>query len=171
MVPRMPRPSTKGLSLAVVTVAAALAGCAALVTPLPLADMLMPIQRAISTDAERLNQEAAAGDAQAQLALSIALAYGLGGRAVQPAEAAVWRSRALSARTYQPITQYTAAFNGQPSRVNIINIPQPAITPLQVKNIDRCLAVLTERISDAVACGDDDEGARLRSDWASASVR
>jgi len=163
MVPRMPRP----LTMATTALAAALgvAGCAALVVPVPIEELIAPVRSAASTDPVELERMALAGEPHAQLALSIVLAHGLSGRATDTIGAEHWRRRALSAATTVPITQYTAAFNGQPSRVNIINVRQAAIMPAQLAAIDRCVALLAGQGEDPRACGSGVDADALRQDW------
>ena len=162
------RSSTSLIRVGAVCVALLASSCATLVSPGP--ELLAPLDQALSGDLSRLTVAAEGGDAQAQLALAIVSAYGLHGQPADRRQAATWRSRALAQRRVMPITQYTAAFNGQPSRVNIIHVPVSAIPAGQIAVIDRCLASLK---SPAVAshglCGDRPEiEAARRVAWANA---
>lgn len=142
--------------------------CATLVSPGP--DLLVPLDQALAGDLSQLTSAAEGGDPQAQLAMSIVAAHGLRGRPADPRQAATWRSQALAQRRVTPITQYTAAFNGQPSRVNIIHVPVSAIPLGQIAVIDRCLASLKTRAAASMGvCGDTPESeAARRMAWASA---
>lgn len=142
--------------------------CATLASPTP--ELLAPIDQALSGDLQRLASEAEVGDPRAQLAMSIVAAHGLHGRPADLSQAAIWRGRALAHRRMMPITQYTAAFDGQASRVNVIHVPVSEIPLGQMAVIDRCLASLESRAIDLVgACGDTPESdASRRMAWISA---
>lgn len=101
--------------------------------------------------------------------MAIVAAHGLHGRGPDPLEAETWRAQALAQRRVAPITQYTAAFNGQPSRVNIIHVPVSRIPAGQVAALDRCLASLAGRAGSAGLCGRTPESdAARRSAWSNA---
>lgn len=135
-------------------VLAGLAGVvSACATIAPTAGMLAPLDRALASDLPLLREQAEAGDAEAQLAMSIVAAHGLRGRVSDAGEASFWLRRALANRRIMPITQYTAAFNGNPSRVNIIHTPVAVIQPGQVAAIDRCIDVLRGGTGAPGACG------------------
>ncbi|MNY26433.1 hypothetical protein D3C86_1602830 [compost metagenome] len=70
-----------------------------------------------------------------------------------------------------PIIQYTAAFNGQPLRVNIINVPTYDLTLAEATAADVCIAWLIGRLSSAEACGEEADAVRRQSLWAAASRR
>ena len=162
--PTLPR-STKSLVLAVVLVIGT-AACQSLVETIPLDQQLAPLYLALSQSPEVLRARAEAGEAEAQLALS--LVYTLERRHAPDAvsAAAMWRGRALAQRRFTPITQYTAAFNGQPSRVNIINVPVPVITTAQAAAIDACVeALMTDEGRQTEACGTNDAADERFANW------
>lgn len=113
-------------------------------------------------------QSGQVGDAEAQFALSLVWGHGLHGYPTNLSKAAEWRAKALSNRRFMPITQYTAAFNGQPSRVNIINVPTYDVTLAEATAVDACIAWLSGRTIAASACGEGTETARRRNLWAEA---
>ncbi|WP_295184582.1 hypothetical protein [uncultured Brevundimonas sp.] len=115
---------------------------------------------------DAVESRANSGDGQAQLAMSIVSMYGLHGRTPDIVAAGRWRDQALANRRFMPITQYTAAFNGSPSRVNIINVPVQTISAAQWQAVNRCLALLSGlAIGDITACGGADETRRRQADW------
>lgn len=79
---------------------------------------------------------------QAQLAMVIIVAHRLHGRVPDKDLAALWNIRVAQKGRVLPVTQYTAAFKGIPSRVNIINIAVPAVSNVQVSAVHRCVAWL-----------------------------
>ena len=141
-----------------------LGGCASVVSPTDTLGALGPVEAALTKDRHSLEVAAQGGDAQAQMALSIVLAYGLGG-SPSFSEAQTWRARAVQPRGTQPITQYTAAFNGAPSRINIINIPRYDISSAQIVLIDRCTGWLSGRAVNPAACGTLEASAALKERW------
>lgn len=161
------RRSTRlGAGAGLVLATAGLAGCQSLVTPVPLSQQLAPLDLALSEAPQVLEAQAHGGDGQAQLAMAIVSAYGLGGRTPNAAAASRWREQARSNRRFIPITQYTAAFNGSPSRVNIINVPVQTISPAQWQAVQRCVALLAgQAASDQNACGDAEETRKRRAAW------
>ena len=142
-----------------------LGACVGLGTPVDLASMLRPIEVASSRDPGVIRSEAQNGDGQAQLALWLVLSYGLGDVGASPVEAGLWRARALGSRGVIPITQYTAAFNGQPSRINIINVPRYDVPPVQLELIERCIAYLNSAIGDPSTCGGEERAQELSRLW------
>lgn len=136
------------------TLGALLAGCATTVQPTD--DALAPLDLALTGELPVIAQKAKQGDAHAQFALSIITAYGLRGHPVNPSTSAVWLSRAMDQRRVMPVTQYTAAFNGQPSRVNIIHVPVAVLAPAQVAVVEACVAALSRADPALASCGDTD---------------
>lgn len=161
-----PRRSTKAWAAVCLTAATGLSACQSLVTTVPLSEQLAPLDIAFSGAPDVLEGRAAGGDGQAQMAMAIVSAYGLHGRAPDILAAGRWREQAQANRRFMPITQYTTAFNGSPSRVNIINVPVQTISPAQWQAIDRCLALLSgEVVGGEAACGDAEETRRRQADW------
>lgn len=166
------RRSTRRLQiLAGAALAAGLGACHTLAASTPLVELLAPLDQALVEAPEGLERRATAGDAKAQLSLSLVLAYGLNGQAQDRAAADDWRRRAIASRRFIPITQYTAAFNGQTSRVNVINVPTYDVSPAQVAATDACAAWLSGRPSPLGACGDADEPAHRMALWQTAQER
>ena len=161
------RRSTRPWAGAAVALATAgLAACQSLVTTVPLSDQLAPLDLALLEAPEAIEARANSGDGQAQLAMAIITFYGLAGRRRDAAAADRWRGQARSNRRFMPITQYTAAFNGSPSRVNIINVPVQAISPAQWQAVERCIALIAGGdTSDQNACGDANEFQHRRAAW------
>jgi len=159
--------STKFSLVALVAAAALAAGCASMVTPMDAGTAFRPIELAATQSASSLQMRAEQGDAQAQLALSIALSHGLNG-VQSPDEGRIWRARSSQPRGYMPITQYTAAFNGQPSRINIINVPRYDVSSGQLAMIDSCIVYLESRSRDSAVCGGPELALRLSTIWANA---
>lgn len=147
-----------------------LAGCAGLVTPADPADLAEPVYLATTTAPAQLRALADHDDARAQQALSLVLAYDLNGGGLDPAASADWRMRSMRARGNTPVTQYTAAFNGQPSRVNIIYVPRYDITAQHDQFIARCAEGLAAG-DPLPVCGDAATTASLRPLWAQARRR
>lgn len=141
-----------------------LTGCAALVTPGDPADLAEPVRLAATADPAELRASAEQEDARAQQALALVLAYNLNGGGFDPTASTTWRVRSMIARGTTPITQYTAAFNGQPSRVNLINVPRYDITAQHDQFIARCAAGL-EAGDPAPVCGDTPTTEALRDLW------
>lgn len=149
-----------------------LAACQTLVTSAPLAELLAPLDVAMSEQPGTIEARAQNGDGQAQLAMAIIDEHGLQGRSPDRASAAQWRLRALENRRFMPITQYTAAFNGQPSRVNIINVPVQSISIAQWQAVDKCVALLSGVLTEASeACGDAERTLQRRAVWRQAAQR
>lgn len=69
-----------------------------------------------------------------------------------------------------PVTQYTAAFNGQPSRVNMIYLPRYEVTAQTDQLLARCAAGL-EAGDTGVVCGDAATTEDLRALWEQARRR
>lgn len=161
------KPLSTSRTAVVAALAALTAGCA---TSAPLsATTFAPLDLALAADPRALRDRAESADPEAQLAMSIIAAHGLHGRAPDLLEATVWRGQALTSRRSVPITQYTPAFNGQSSRVNLIYVPVNIIQPGQVTAIDRCLAALRGEDSVGSACGQTaDEAEARRRAWAAA---
>lgn len=159
------RRSTKAWA-AVCLAFSGLSACQSLVTTVPLSEQLAPLDMALSEAPDALEGRATGGDGQAQMAMAIVSAYGLHGRAPDILAAGRWREQAQANRRFMPITQYTAAFNGAPSRVNIINVPVQTISAAQWQAVDRCLAILSgEVVGDEDACGDAGESRRRQAAW------
>lgn len=138
----------------------------------PLAELLAPLDMAMSEQPEALETRARNGDGQAQLAMAIIEEHGLQGRTPDRASAVQWRQRAQESRRVMPITQYTAAFNGQPSRVNIINVPVQSISAAQWQAVDKCVALLSSLVvENPEACGGVDETQQRRVAWIQAAQR
>lgn len=163
---RLKRPSTSGLiSTAGLMLAVGLGACQSLVAPPSLSERLAPLDRALTSKPADLEAAAASGDAVAQFGLSLAWGHGLHGFPVDQNKAAEWRLKALANRRFVPVTQYTAAFNGQPSRVNIINIPTYDLTQAETMAVDACIAWLSGRTSATETCDEGPDVARRRSLW------
>lgn len=157
-------PSIKSVFVCVAS-SVTLAGCQTL--PVDVDGQLAPLDRALADRPSEIERSAGAGDVEAQLAMAILNGRGIRGYRIDELRAADWRQRALAARHTIPITQYTAAFNGQPSRVNIINLQVSAVTPGQLNAIDSCLDLLAgRRETVANACGSPEATLRRRSAWA-----
>lgn len=159
--------STRHLFLTAV-LAVGLSGCAALVTPGNPVDLAEPVRLATTVEPDQLRARAEQGDAQAQQALSLVLTYRLNGSAFDPSAAAVWRTLSLRPRGTMPITQYTAAFNGQPSRVNLIHVPRYDVTMQHDHFIARCAEGLHTGTLGNV-CGDQATTEALREMWVQAA--
>lgn len=108
----------------------------------PTDAVLEPLDLALSGSVAEIGARAETGEAEAQLALSIIFLNGLHGEPVQPQAGQVWRTRAAGQTRVMPITQYTAAFNGQPSRVNIINARVPVVDAGRLTALDQCVDAL-----------------------------
>lgn len=143
-------------------------GCQTLVADVD--SQLLPLDRALTARPADIESAARDGDVTAQVALAVLHGWGIRGYRVDPRAAEEWRERALAARHTMPITQYTAAFNGQPSRVNIINVQVPTVSAAELQRVDGCLQWLAGRSTgDANACGSPDQTARRRALWIAAS--
>lgn len=161
-----PQRSTRACVVVCLAAAAGLSACQSLVTTVPLSEQLAPLDMALSEAPDALEGRATSGDGQAQMAMAIVSAYGLHGRAPDILAAGRWREQAQANRRFMPITQYTAAFNGSPSRVNIINVPVQTISAAQWQAVDRCVAVLAgDAPSDQNACGDAGETRHRQAAW------
>lgn len=158
------RPHSIRRLFAPIALAAALASCAALVTPGNPVDLAEPVRLAATADPGELRVRAEQNDARAQQALALVLAYDLNGGGFDPTASAAWRVRSMGARGTRPITQYTAAFNGQPSRVNLVYVPRQDITAQHDQFIARCAAGL-EAGDPAPVCGDASTTEALRDLW------
>ncbi len=151
--------------------AVGLGACQTLVTTPSLSERLAPLDRALASKPAELEAAATAGDGEAEFGLSLVWENGLHGYPVDINKADEWRARALANRRFVPITQYMAAFNGQPSRVNIINVPTYDLTPAEAMMADACIAWLTGRTAAAEACGEEPDAVRRRDLWNAASRR
>lgn len=131
-----------------------------------LSEQLAPLDLALSGAPDAVEARANSGDGQAQLAMSIVSMYGLHGRTPDIVAASRWRDQALANRRFMPITQYTAAFKGSPSRVTIINVPVQTISAAQWEAVNRCSALLSGlAVGDITACGGADKTRRRQADW------
>jgi len=151
-------------------VAATLSACAIPLTDYQRDAALQSVRMATTAEPSDLLARAEAGDATSQHALSIVLRYGLNGERPDPEQAAYWRRQAAAARGTMPITQYTPAFGGAPSRVNILHVPRYAITEPELAIAEACAAALSEKRGDEV-CGDAETAAELARNWAGAARR
>lgn len=165
MIPTKLRSTRHALTSAILAIG--LSGCAAFVTPGNPADLAEPVRLATTANPGELRVRAEQNDARAQQALALVLAYDLNGGGFDPTASTAWRVRSMGARGTRPITQYTAAFNGQPSRVNLIYIPRQDITAQHDQFIARCAAGL-EAGDPAPVCGDASTTEALRDLWARA---
>jgi hypothetical protein len=165
------RPSTKAFAIALAAVGASLTACQGLVASAPLTERLAPLDLALRETPQALEPKATRGDGEAQLALVVVETSGLYGRRPDPVAANHWLALAQANRRFMPITQYTAAFNGQPSRVNIVNVPVQAVTPGQVEAIKACASLLTGLAAPSDSCGSEEELAARRTAWRRAGGR
>ncbi|WP_292045755.1 MULTISPECIES: hypothetical protein [unclassified Brevundimonas] len=132
-----------------------------------MSEQLAPLDMALSEAPDAVEARANSGDGQAQLAMSIVSRYGLHGRTPDIVAAGRWRDQALANQRFMPITQYTAAFNGSPSRVNIINVPVQAISAAQWQAVNRCVIWLSgDPAVTSAACGGPAEAERRKVAWA-----
>ena len=161
-----PHPSTRTWPALASALAFGLAACQTLIQPMSLSEQLAPLDVALLQSPGVIEAKAREGDGEAQAAMSIIHAYGLQGLKPDSVAADVWRRRAVSNQRFMPITQYTAAFNGQPSRVNIINVPVQTLSPSQWLAIDACLAELSDRDDwREFACGEEKERLQRHAAW------
>lgn len=121
-------------------------------------------------DQATLRAAADEGDALAELGLAIVLQNGLHGVEIDREAAAGWRMRAVTSRGSMPITQYTAAFKGQPSRVNVVYVPRYDVHPVQLRAVDACVAVLNGESMER-ACGSEAQTASMVTAWRAAKGR
>lgn len=149
--------------------AVGLGACQTLVTTPSLSERLAPLDRTLLSKPVELEAAAASGDGEAQFGLSLVWGHGLHGYPTNQSKAADWRAKALANRRFMPITQYTAAFNGQPSRVNIINVPTYDLTLAEATAVDACIAWLSGRTAADDACGGGQNTARRWTLWVIAS--
>lgn len=145
-----------------------LGGCQTLVPTTSLSERLAPLDRALSSKPVELEGAATSANAEAQFALSLVWGHGLHGYPTNLSKAADWRAKALANRRFVPITQYMAAFNGQPSRVNIITVPTYDVTLAEATAVDACITWLSGRASSNEACGIKTEAQRRLALWKSA---
>lgn len=136
-------------------------------TTVPLSEQLAPLDMALSEAPDAVETRANSRDGQAQLAMSIVTTYGLHGRTPDIIASGRWRDQALANLRFMPITQYTAAFNGSPSRVNIINVPVQTISAAQWQAVNCCVIWLSgDPAVTSGACGDAAEAERRKAVWA-----
>lgn len=143
-------------------------GCATLRTDMQ-GEFLAPLEAALALEPEELAQRVSDGDPGAQLAYAIILEHGLHGVEANVGAAHHYRREATAPRGSTPITQYTAAFDGQPSRINLIYVPIGGVSPAQLSVIDHCLADL--RAGRGGQCGKGDRADRIRGLWLASGVR
>lgn len=168
---RLKRPLTRRfIPTASLLLAVGLAACQTLVVTPSLSERLAPLDRALTSKPAELEAAATSGDGEAQFGLSLVWAHGLYGYPVDPNKAAEWRAKALANRRFIPITQYTAAFNGQPSRVNIINVPTYDLTLAETMAVDACIAWLAGRTASDGVCGDAQQATRRMALWKSSQL-
>ncbi|MDY6922447.1 MAG: hypothetical protein SWI22_00625 [Pseudomonadota bacterium] len=159
----------KALSLTSLLASCALAaGCATLGADVR-DDFLAPLEAALTPEPEDSAQRASDGDPGAQLTYAIILEHGLHGVEANVGAARHYRREAMASRGSTPVTQYTAAFDGQPSRINLIHVPVGGVGPAQLSAIDRCLADL--KAGRGEECGDGDRADRIRALWLASGVR
>lgn len=145
---------------------AALAGCATPAAP-PL--HLRAVALAAEASPEALRMGAERGDAEAQLALSLALAHGLHGLARDAVNAQAWRARATAPRGGSSVVAYTPAFRGHPSHVRLTPAPRPALSAFEAELAARCAEALPGPGDAAVAaCGPQADVGHLAEVWRSA---
>lgn len=133
-----------------------LAGCASL-SPQAIAQLNQPIETALTTPTPVLRERAEAGNAQAQLALSVALQLRPGSDNRDLSRH--WRMRAMAARGFTPLTLYVAGYKGHPSRVSTTLVPRYDVSSLQAVAIGACTRLLSgppadlTRALDQGVCG------------------
>lgn len=141
-----------------------LGGCA---TAMPSGSVVTltddPLLLALTAKATEIEAAVTKGDAAAQFAQSIILAHGLRGHIQDPAQAAVFRSQALSRRPGTTLTQYIPGINGQPGRVVPLVVQgATGLSPVLAQQSDACVQTLSRFGSDAMTFDpgswDDTEG-------------
>ena len=126
----------------------------------------------LEAPAADLAHRAGEGDARAQYALGSIYAHGLNGAPALPVLAEALRVQALGARGVTPITQYTPAFNGAPSHVNLIYVPRHDLDQARAAAVDLCLAALAEGREAPPVCRDESISAdQLAALWRAAKAR
>ncbi|KSB87929.1 hypothetical protein AS593_18615 [Caulobacter vibrioides] len=116
-----------------------------------------------------LQARAEQGDAVAQMSLSLAHRYGIGGAPIDDKLADALQRKATSQRGSTPITTYIAGLNGKPGRVSTIFVPRYDVSPATAAQNAHCGAVIAlgvEGESAREACGGPDSHAALRALWA-----
>ena len=154
--------------------AALLAGACASTIPLHTPDPVVAgiVSLAMTTPVRDLAIPLDAADAREQYALGSAYDHGLNGLPVFPVMAEYLHARALAARGVMPITQYTPAFNGAPSRVNIVYIPRHDLDQARAAAVDMCFATLAEGRETPPVCREDGVSAdQLAALWRAARAR
>lgn len=135
-----------------------------------------PIDIALSQRPEDLQKAATAGDAQAQLSLSIVLSQGLNGAPVDAAAAEVWRTKAGQPRGVRNANVYVPGTNHHPGSVMLISVPAYDVPLEQLIAVDACVVALNsppidmsglEKIARG-ACGGLDNYRRLLNAWTAA---
>lgn len=150
-------------SLTSLLVAGALvSGCATLRADVQ-DEFLAPLEMALTGTPDQLAGQAATGDPTAQIAYALVLEHGFHGVTPSWADAARLRDLAMAPRGTTPITQYTAAFDGRPSRVNLIYVPAGGISPAQLGVIRSCVSDL--QLAGGAGCGQGDRAQAIRAHW------
>lgn len=146
--------------------ALALTGCQTLApTGERAVTFLQPLILALEAPTDRLRDDAGAGDAFAQYALSIQLAEGLRGVAKNPDEAAVWRGSAFNVQTRQRVGLYAPSVNGGAGSTRVADLPRPVIIYYQTLVVDGCVDFLAGRTQDPRWCGGVVPAERFRAAW------
>lgn len=155
------------------TGAVVVANLAACATPQgeALIPRLKPIELALTQDLATLESRAGKGVAQDQLALALIYAHGLKGKRADREVAASWTARAVAQRGSTPLTMYTPAYDGKPSRVSLIFVPRYTLREFDVAVVERCVRALETSdpsTAAAMACGGPAEHDELRRLWTTA---
>lgn len=160
---------------------APLAACAALLAascastmPLNASDPVVAgiVNQALVTPFPDLTAALWSTDAQSQYALGSAYEHGLNGAPEFPLLAEHFHARALAPRGVTPITQYTPAFNGAPSRVNIVYIPRHDLDQARAAAVDMCFNALVEGRETPPVCRNEGVSAdQLAALWRAAKAR
>lgn len=156
-----------GLSAAPAAAGRSAADPGVAITPVAVAALEAAIGRR-----DLLTKSAEGGDPTQQLALSLAFEHGLGG-ARDPAQAEVWRARALAVpRRGRTMTTWRAGVNGEPGRVVTLAISRRPVGKLDVFFARSCAGLFVASGPEAAAdadrlCGPEAE--RLRALWGQAA--
>lgn len=164
----MKRTIKRSTSVTFLLAATLATACTTLTTDASVDSLLAPLQLALDRPLDELRAAATAGDAASQLAMFVVAAEGLHGEPVDQQAAQIWRGRAIASRGSTPITQYTVAFDGAPSRTNLLYVPRYEITELELSAVQSCIWRLK---GGNGRCGSAERERGLAARWQEAKTR
>ena len=135
-------PQFTPISAAIFALGLGLGACAHIHPPPEIALYCAPIDVAISTSPDVLAAQAAAGNAQSQLAFALVLANGLNGTPIDKSASVAWRVKSSGPSGTRMASLYLPGGKHQAGRVMMVSLPTYDAPIEQQVEVDRCVAAL-----------------------------